>query len=227
MEDLRTLATASASTWHDSRGKSAVRDPFSAASHYIAAILGFTSVAILVNRCTTDVGRASFVVFGITMVGLYLSSAIYHTPKTNPSWLQKLDHATIYWLIAGSYVPICLLALPRSVGIPVLVIEASLATVGLAANLWFNGGPKWLRLTLYLVMGWISLAIFGPLTDGLGRNAFAWLLAGGLVYSIGTFIYASKRPTLWPGRFGSHDLWHLFVMAGTGCHLVTMFSLHG
>jgi hemolysin III len=204
-----------------------LRDPFSAISHYIAAIMGLVAVAVLINRSETDLGRISFGVFGITMVGLYLSSAIYHTPKTNPTWLQKLDHASIYWLIAGSYVPICLLALPRSIGIPVLLIEGTLAMVGLVANLWFEGGPKWLRLTLYLLMGWISLAILGPLTEGLRATAFGWLLAGGVAYSIGTIIYATKRPRLWPGRFGSHDLWHLFVIGGTACHLATMFSLKG
>jgi hemolysin III len=206
---------------------SALRDPFSAVSHYIAAAIGLAAVSMLVSNCHTTTGVVSFVIFGFTMVGLYLSSAIYHTPKTNPPWQQKLEHATISWLIAGSYVPICLLALPRQVGIPVLGIETSLAIVGLIANIWFEGGPKWLRLTLYLVMGWISLAIIGPLQAGLGIVAFGWLLAGGFVYSIGTIIYASKRPRLWPGRFGSHDLWHLFVMAGTACHLVTMFSLRG
>jgi hemolysin III len=205
----------------------ALRDPFSAVSHYIAAAIGLVAVSMLVSYCHTTTGVVSFVIFGFTMVGLYLSSATYHTPKTNPPWLQKLDHATIYWLIAGSYVPICLLALPRPVGIPVLGIETTLAFVGLIANIWFEGGPKWLRLTLYLVMGWISLAIIGPLQAGLGIVAFGWLLAGGFVYSVGTIIYASKRPRLWPGRFGSHDLWHLFVMAGTACHLVTMFSLRG
>lgn len=204
-----------------------MRDPFSAVSHYIAAGLGLVAVSFLIRRCETSLGALSFAVFGFTMIGLYLSSAIYHTPKTNPAWLQKLDHATIYWLIAGSYVPISLLALPRQVGIPVLVIETTLAVVGLIANIWFDGGPKWLRLTLYLVMGWISLAILGPLRDGLGPVAFDWLLAGGVVYSVGTIIYVTKRPRLWPGSFGSHDLWHLFVVGGTACHLMTMFSLRG
>ena len=204
-----------------------MRYPFSALSHYLAAALGAAAVAILIGRCQSTVGVASFLIFGFTMVGLYLSSAIYHTAKANPAWLQKLDHATIYWLIAGSYVPICMLALPRSIGIPVLAVETLLAIIGLVANIWFDGGPKWLRLVLYLVMGWISLAILQPLIVGLGRSGFAWLLAGGLVYSIGTIIYASRRPKLWPGKFGSHDLWHLFVIGGTACHLVTMFSLRG
>ncbi len=145
-------------------------------SHYIAAGLGLVAVALLIRQCETSLGALSFVIFGFTMVGLYLSSAIYHTPKTNPAWLQKMDHATIYWLIAGSYVPISLLALPRQMGIPVLVIETTLAVVGLIASIWFDGGPKWLRLTLYLVMGLISLAILSPLRDGLGFIALIWLL---------------------------------------------------
>jgi hemolysin III len=82
--------------------------------------------------------------------------------------------------------------------------------------------PRWVGLALYLVMGWLALIAMGPLTRTLPAAALAWLLAGGIVYTVGAVVYAIERPRLWPGIFGAHDLWHLFVLGGSACHFVLM-----
>jgi hemolysin III len=106
-----------------------------------------------------------------------------------------------------------------------LIAETVMAITGIVAVSCWGGGPKWLRLVLYLGMGWLAVIALRPLFASLGWQGVAWLLAGGLAYSVGTVFYATKWPKMWPGVFSSHELWHLFVLAGSACHFAVMLRI--
>lgn len=200
-----------------------LKEPFSAISHYVgavAAILGLGYLMYLVWNHTVAI--VAFAIYGACLTSLYVASGIYHSVETRSKWLQRMDHMAIYLMIAGTYTPICLLALRGAIGYGTLAAEWSMAAVGIIANVFFGGGPKWLRLTLYLLMGWLAVVLVPVLSGVLPTSALLWMLAGGLVFTGGTIIYATGRPRLWPGIFGAHELWHLFVLGGSACHYFLM-----
>ncbi len=208
-----------------------VKEPFCGLSHIFGALL---SVAALVALLWLADGRAwnlaAGAIYGVTLVTLYAASALYHSLRASPrveAWLQRLDHSAIFLLIAGSYTPICLLAMRGERGWILLGVVWSLAILGVAGSLGWKGAPDWLRVTLYVVMGWLVLGALAPLREGLSSAGLAWLVAGGVVYSVGTLIFALDKPHLWPGKFSAHDLWHLFVIGGSVCHFVTIAGLVG
>lgn len=203
-----------------------LREPFSCLSHAVGAVLAVLGTGVLLALSQGHPhAQIAFLVYGISLILLYLASALYHGLHHQSPWLQRFDHMAIYLVIAGSYVPIAVLALPPLLGRIFLIAQGSLALVGVAANLFFGGGPKWLRLVLYLVMGWMAIGALGPLQQNLSPAALGWLFAGGLFYTVGTVVYATRRPHLWPGTFGSHDLWHLFVLAGSASHYLMTLDL--
>ncbi len=203
-----------------------VREPFNAISHLAGAVIvGVSAVALIVPRLSPPTTFAAFLVFGLSNVLLYAASAAYHwTHETRP-WLQKLDHAAIYVMIAGTYTPIALLVITGAVGWLILGLQWGLAAVGLLASILLAKTPTWLRLSLYLGMGWMAAVVAPQMTSRAGATFMTWMLAGGLCYTVGAIVYASKRPNPWPGKFGFHELWHVFVLSGTLCHLVMMSYL--
>jgi hemolysin III len=124
----------------------------------------------------------------------------------------------IYLLIAGSYTPLCLLVLRGRLGLTLLGVEWALAAIGIGVALLWRGAPVWVRLVLYLGMGWLVVLAFGSVLHALPAPAIPWMIAGGLSYSIGAVVFATNKPHLWPGRFSAHDLWHVFVLSGSACH---------
>lgn len=169
----------------------------------------------------------AFSIYGVSLILLYTASALYHWLPVGPPLVYRLmrfDHTAIFLLIAGTFAPVCLIALRGPWGWGLLIVEYTLATIGIASLLWPRV-PHAARFVLYLIMGWISLFAMGPLRAALSPAAFAWLIAGGLVYSTGATIFALDRPHLWPGKFSAHDLWHLFVLGGSACHFLLMLCL--
>ncbi|MCG9895748.1 MAG: hemolysin III family protein [Fimbriimonadaceae bacterium] len=202
-----------------------IREPFNALSHLVGAVLTVVGAAVLVAlHLDHPAAWAGFLVFGLSAAFLYIASSVYHwTPKPIPA-LQKLDHTAIYVMIAGCYTPICLLAL-QSAGLWVLAAQWGLALVGVILTLTMAKPPTWVRLTLYLAMGWMAIPFLGSILAAGGVGLAAWMLAGGVCYTVGVIFYAGRRPILWPGVFSSHEIWHLFVMAGTACHFMMMLSM--
>lgn len=205
---------------------SKIKDPFCGISHGIGALLSVVALAVLVFMAR---GRAlhliGFAVYGSSLVALYSTSTLYHSLRVAPraeARLQQLDHCAIYLLIAGSYTPVCLLALGGAWGWGLLVAQWTLALTGIICRVRWPTAPDWLRVVLYVLMGWMVLVALAPLRAALSPAGVAWLVAGGIVYSIGTLIFALDKPHLWPGRFSAHDLWHLFVLGGSACHFVVM-----
>jgi hemolysin III len=207
-----------------------LKEPFSGLSHMLGAVLSVAAVATLLWAARGNaLHLVSFALYGMTLVSLFIASGMVHslhlTPRT-VARLQRLDYIAIFLLIAGTCVPICLVALGGSWGWSLLVVEAAAALVGIAGVVFLRERfPEWLRVGLCAVMTWLILVAVVPLRQALSPVGLAWLLWGMVVYSVGTLILALDRPHLWPGRFSAHDLWHLFVLGGSACHLVVMFLI--
>lgn len=205
-----------------------VREPFCGLSHGVGVVL---SVAALVALLMLARGRlwhtVGFAIYGASLIALYSTSTLYHSLSTSErgeAMLQRLDHCAIYLLIAGTYTPVCLVTLRGMWGSALLAIVWSLAAVGIASTWCWKSAPDWWRVLLYVLMGWMVVLAMPSLRAAMAPGGVAWLVAGGVVYSIGTVIFALDRPHLWPGRFSAHDLWHLFVLGGSACHFVVMAS---
>ena len=161
-----------------------------------------------------------FTVFGLSQIALFTASALYHSLRLTPASiarLRRLDHMMIFVLIAGTYTPVCLVALRGGWRWGLLGAVWGIAVVGLIVKTRWMHAPKWLSLALYLLLGWAAIAALPALVTALPAGALGWLLAGGVIYSLGAAVYALKRPNLRPGVFDAHALWHLFVLAGSGC----------
>ena len=162
------------------------------------------------------------------MILLYGASATYHSLNLSGRPLRifrKTDHMMIFILIAGSYTPICLTVLGGKLGYTLLAVIWGLALFGMILKACWITCPKWFSSVIYIAMGWACVAVFGPLLQVLPTAAFLWLLAGGIIYTIGGVIYALKLPLFNAKHefFGSHEIFHLFVMAGSFCHFIFMY----
>lgn len=209
-----------------------IREPGSALTHYIAMMLAvFASIPLLTKAGITS-GPTSFIamaIFMTSMILLYGASATYHTVNLTGKALKvfrKIDHMMIFVLIAGSYTPVCLIVLDGCLGYPLLGLVWGIAAFGIIIKACWITCPKWFSSIIYIAMGWVCIPVFGPLWNTLPRVAFLWLLIGGIIYTIGGVIYALKLP-VFNSRFkffGSHELFHVFVMAGSICHFIFMYN---
>ena len=208
-----------------------IREPGSALTHFIAMLLALCAAVPLLVRAAVHSGVKSLTamtVFMISMVLLYAAITIYHSVNCSGRILRifrKMDHMMIFILIAGTYTPVCLLTLPKPSGLMLLAAVWGIALVGIFIKGFWITCPKWFSSVLYIAMGWSCLSVLGQLFSLLPLHAFLWLLAGGLIYTAGGIIYALRLP-LFDARhpmFGLHEIFHLFVMAGSLCHFVFMF----
>ena len=138
---------------------------------------------------------------------------------------RKVDHMMIFVLIAGSYTPVCLIVLGGKLGYTLFAVVWGIALAGMLLKACWVTCPKWFSSIIYIAMGWVCVFVFGPLWNTLPHSAFLWLLAGGIIYTAGGVIYALKLP-LFNSRhtfFGSHEIFHLFVMGGSLCHFIFMY----
>lgn len=203
-----------------------LREPFSGLSHLCGAVLGIAALVVLVSIARGKPWHLSaFAIYGVTLVLLYLASALYHllpVSEQGVARLRMLDRVGIYLLIAGTYTPLCLVPLRGDWGWSLLGVVWGMALFGSVCEIAWRSAPAWVGVTLYVLMGWLAVIAFGPLTRTLTGAGLNWLVAGGIVYTAGTVVYATQWPRLWPSTFGPHDLWHLFVLGGSACHFVMM-----
>jgi hemolysin III len=188
------------------------------------ALLALVGLIVLLATAAST-GRldqlVAFGIFGFSMIGLYLASSLYHLlplSTVGVARLRRLDHMAIFVLIAGTYTPFCLLALDGGWRWGLLALIWSLALCGVSLKLFWMGVPRWLSVALYLGMGWVAVIAAPALLRAVPAGGMAWVLAGGLTYSAGALVYGIRRPNLVPGVFGFHEIWHLFVVAGSACH---------
>ncbi|BDZ75967.1 MULTISPECIES: hemolysin III family protein [Claveliimonas] len=212
--------------------KSHVKDPGSAITHFIGMLMAIFAAVPLLIKAAHEPGRIyiiSIAVYAVSLILLYAASTTYHTfnrsEKIN-TVLKKIDHMMIFILIAGSYTPICLLVLKGKTGIILLSIVWGIAILGIVLKAFWVFCPKWVSSVLYIGMGWTCVLAFTQILNSMSPAAFGWLLAGGIIYTIGGVIYALKLP-LFNNRhknFGSHEIFHVFVMLGSACHFVVMYA---
>ena len=208
-----------------------LKDPGSAITHGIALLLAIAGAAPLLIRAagwTDSLHIAALSIFILTMILLYAASTIYHsvdsTEKVNRR-LRKLDHMMIFVMIAGSYTPVCLIVLHNRLGYALCALVWATAILGIIFKAFWVTCPKWVSSVLYIGMGWLCVLAFVPSIHALPKAGFGWLLAGGIIYTIGGVIYALKLPIFDSKHknFGSHEIFHIFVMLGSACHFVVMY----
>lgn len=213
--------------------KLTIREPGSAITHYIGMLLSlFAAVPLLVKAKTCGIPKAltAMGIFMLAMVLLYGASTLYHSVNVKDKILKifkKIDHMMIYVLIAGTYTPICMLVLGGKEGFFLLALIWGIALGGIIlAGCWVTC-PKWFSSLVYIAMGWVCIIVLPALFDKLSPIAFGWLLAGGVLYTVGGVIYALKLKGFNSIHkyFGSHEIFHLFVMAGSFCHFVVMYMI--
>ena len=206
--------------------------PWSAITHGIgAALLG---TVLLLLRCAalslSPWHVVSFLIYGVSMVGLYTASTLYHCRNVSVKGriaLRKYDHASIYFLIAGTYTPICLVVLRTdgAWGWALFGVIWALALAGLVLTLAWITAPRWLTAGIYIFMGWLAVVALVPLLRLLPPAGFFWVLGGGILYTVGGVLYAVK----WPGRdnprFGCHEIFHLFILMGSVFHFMLMYRV--
>jgi hemolysin III len=208
-----------------------LKDPFSGLTHLAGALLGVVALIYLVYRSLhegTSWHVVSYTIFGLSLIGLYSSSAFYHLlplSEEKQLVLRRVDHSMIFFLIAGSYTPFCLVSLRDTWGWPIFIVVWTLAALGVLQSFFWIHAPRWLTTGLYLFMGWIALIAIYPLSRALTYDGLYWLFAGGILYSIGAIIYAVKWPDPFPPHFGFHEIWHLFVLAGSAGHFLSLRTL--
>lgn len=206
-----------------------VKDPVSGFSHLFGAVLSAVGLFYLVRYAIAD-GTVwhivSFSIFGASLILLYTASSLYHllvVSEKSSLILRKIDHMMIYVLIAGTYTPVCLIPLRGGWGWSILISIWGIAMAGIVLKLlWFNA-PRWLYTLFYLIMGWLIVIAFVPLLKTMPPAAILWLVAGGLLYTVGAVIYGTKWPPLKSKVFGFHEVFHLFVLYGSFCHFWMMF----
>ena len=194
---------------------------FNGITHLSGALLALAGAValIVIGALKADPWKiVSFSIYGTTLVFLYLSSTLYHSVRGRAkNVLRKMDHAAIYLLIAGTYTPFTLVTLNGPWGWSLFGVVWGLALVGIVQEIWFARGARVLSLVIYLLMGWVALVAVVPLVRALSWSGFAWLAAGGAVYTAGIVFY------LYDDRFKHfHGIWHLFVLAGSAVHYVAI-----
>ena len=208
-----------------------LKDPGSSITHFIGMLMAiFSAVPLLIKASMNpdNIHLISLGIFILSMILLYGASATYHalnlSERTNRI-LRKMDHIMIFVLIAGTYTPICLIVLGGRTGYTMLALVWGIALAGILVKAFWITCPKWFSSALYIAMGWVCVLSFTQLINSLSREGFFWLLTGGIIYTVGGIIYALKLP-IFNARhknFGSHEIFHLFVMAGSICHFIMMY----
>lgn len=208
--------------------------PWSAITHGLGAVLAVAGAALLLVRAAllrlSPWHIVAFAIYGASMVCLYTASTLYHclnTPVKGRLALRKLDHASIYLLIAGSYTPLCLgpLRTAGGWGWALFGVIWALAIAGIVLTMGWINMPRQLTAAIYIFMGWLAIIAIYPLYQVVGWRGLSWLLAGGLLYTVGGASYALK----WPGRdnprFGCHEIFHVFILLGSICHFLLMYRV--
>lgn len=202
----------------------------SALTHLGGAIFGLLALGLLLNAAIKTgslLALVSFLIFGLSMIFLYSTSCIYHfidsSKKKAKLIMRKLDHLMIFVLIAGTYTPVCLLVLNKDLGYKLLALVWTITIIGAFIKILWINAPRWISAGLYLGMGWLSVLVFMPLVKSMAPGGIFWLISGGLLYTVGGVIYGLKKPNIDKPWFGFHELFHLFVLAGTFCHFMMMY----
>jgi hemolysin III len=203
-----------------------MREPVNGLTHLgAAAVSAVGLVALLITGRSTVGKEVSLLIYGSTLVLLFAASSTYHLVKGSPrvmGILRKVDHAAIYLLIAGSYTPFCYNMFSGFWQWGLLAIVWSLALAGVIVKIFIIKSPRWLNTAIYLVLGWLVIFAVREMLATVPVGALLWLSAGGVLYTLGAIVYATKTLNFVPGKFGFHEVWHIFVILGALAHFAAV-----
>lgn len=203
-----------------------MKEPVNTLTHLSGALLSVVALVVMIlkgvgNESTLQI--ASAIIFGLSLLGLYVASTVYHWVPSSEKLngiLRRIDHSMIYVLIAGTYTPVCLLALKGVLGWSLFGTIWTLAIIGIIMKIVWLHAPRWLYTAFYLILGWLAVFFIVPLYKALPLQGFVWLLVGGFMYSVGAIIYGTKSKRIRISVFGFHEIFHLFILAGSLAHFI-------
>jgi hemolysin III len=205
-----------------------LREPVNGLTHLgaaIAAALGLVGLWIIGHG--NIITEISLTIYGVSLILMFSASAAYHLINARPKvtiYLRKLDHSSIYILIAGTYTPICIYYFTGFWQWGMVALIWGLAIAGICVKLVFINAPRWITAGIYLLMGWLGILGVREIFTAMPVWAWLWLLMGGLFFSLGAAIYITKKMDFFPGVFGFHEVWHIFVILGCFCHFIIMIA---
>lgn len=208
-----------------------MKEPVNTWTHFATFLAAVAGLVFVVVMTRADPARLiTMTIYGVSVITLFGASSLYHWVKTTPRrelLLKKIDHVSIYFLIAGSYTPLFYFALSGAWRWAMLGAVWGLAISGMLLKLWFISLPRWISTVFYVLLGWIAIIPFVQLVHSLPHLVLALMIGGGAAYTVGAVIYATKCCNFWPRRFGFHEIFHLFVSAGGVTHFIMMLALIG
>ncbi len=196
--------------------------------HQEAFFVTLGACTLLMAQSSTTVAFISSLVYTIGLLLLFGISATYHRPHWQPrprAIMKRLDHSAIFIQIAGTFTPVCLLALSIESGHRLLIIIWSFAVAGILQSIFWVKAPKYLTAFFYIVMGWLAVPYLSEMKVALGSFQLGLLIWGGIVFTVGALFYAFKWPKLYPNTFGYHELFHLFTIVGALLHFIVVYQL--
>ena len=207
------------------------KDPWSALTHFFGFVAAIPALVALVLLSRHDGPKlVGMTIYGASLVGVFLTSSAYHFfdfGRRGNEWLRKADHAAIFLLIAGTYMPPMIHLLDGTWRIAMISMVGGLAIAGVIFKLVWVRSPKWLSTAMYLGLGWAICIPAHIVLPQLSGWPLFWIVAGGLSYTVGAVVYVCQWPDPWPDVFGHHEVWHLFVLFGAGAHFVFTCYLLG
>ena len=206
-----------------------LREPVNSLTNWAGAVLALIGlIALLIVCWGTPAKVISLIIYGVSLIFLFSASATYHMVVVKDKALEifrKIDHAAIYFLIAGTYTPFCVNAFTGFWKWGMLIIIWSLALIGIGVKVFIIRVPRWLNAGIYLAMGWMSVAASGQFLAALPAWVLVWLIIGGIFYTLGAIIYITKIFNFVPGVFGFHEVWHIFVLLAAAAHFVAVLGI--
>lgn len=205
-----------------------LREPVNSLTHWAGAILALLGlIVLLVIGWDTPAKAISLAVYGVSLIVMFSASATYHMVNVREKALEifrKIDHSAIYLLIAGTYTPFCINAFSGFWKWGLLGIIWSLALIGIGVKIFVIRAPRWVNAGIYLLMGWLCVAAIGQIAL-LPTWVLGWMIAGGVIYSLGAVVYMTKIFNFVPGVFGFHEVWHIFVILAALAHFVAVLGV--
>jgi hemolysin III len=190
--------------------------------HGTAAVVSLVGATLLTTLARGGAGnRLALLVFGVSLVGLYTVSSLYHSIPWGPTWkarMRRLDHTMIYVLIAGTFTPIAVIALDGWLRVGTLAVQWAIVAAGAVQKACFPRDSRGFSVALQTTQGWLALLLLWPLARSLPWTALVLIGAGGILYTVGMVLLVTNRPRLWPRVFSYHEVFHLLVIAGSGVH---------
>jgi hemolysin III len=206
-----------------------LREPVNSLTHWAGAALALAGlIALLIVGWDTPAKVVSLAIYGISLIAMFSASATYHMVRVKDRALEifrKIDHSAIYLLIAGTSTPFCVNAFEGFLKWGMLGIIWSLALIGIIVKVFYIRAPRWLNAGIYVAMGWMAVGAAGQMLTALPAWVLGWLIAGGVIYTLGAVVYATRIFNFKPGVFGFHEVWHIFVLLAAAAHFVAVLGV--